>query len=203
MVLWPAVFLFTLIALIPGTVKASQIYFEGLPDSTVLTNQYLGATFSNAVIETAGVSLDEFEFPPHSGLNVAFDSTGPMSILFDSPVTSISGYFTYAESITLAGFSDSGVEVATVSSAFLSNMGLSGVAGSSPNEFLSLSYAPGISSISITGDPNGGSFALDDFGFDSGAPPDTAPEPSTILLVGFVLMAAWASRFGNRHVRMQ
>jgi hypothetical protein len=45
--------------------------FEGFPDSTILSTQYSGLTFTNAIILTAGISLNEFEFPPHSGVNVA------------------------------------------------------------------------------------------------------------------------------------
>src|SRR5207244_4503963 len=47
------------------------IDFEGLQDGTILSNQYSGVTFSNAIILTAGISLNEFEFPPLSGTNVA------------------------------------------------------------------------------------------------------------------------------------
>src|ERR1035437_10469801 len=93
------------------------IDFEGLPDSTILTNQYPGVTFSNAVILTAGISLDEFEFPPHSGTNVASDNGGPMTIMFGSPVTSLSGYFTYAEPLSLAGFDILSNPVGTATSA--------------------------------------------------------------------------------------
>src|ERR1700722_13497991 len=77
--------------------KATLIDFEGLPDSTVVTNQYAGLLFSNAVILTAGFSLNEFEFPPHSGVNVLSDNGGPISITFDGPVLSFSGFFTYVE----------------------------------------------------------------------------------------------------------
>src|ERR1017187_5150723 len=77
--------------------------FEGLPDNTVLTNQYAtqyGITFANsAVINTrvfsSQISLNEFEFPPHSGSNVATDNGGPMTIRFAAPVAAIGGYFTY------------------------------------------------------------------------------------------------------------
>jgi hypothetical protein len=67
------------------------INFDGSPDSTILTNQYPCATFSNAIILTAGISLNEFEFPPHSGTNVASDHGGPMSISFVTPTHSFGG----------------------------------------------------------------------------------------------------------------
>src|ERR1019366_8377021 len=80
------------------------IDFEGLPDSTILTNQYPGVTFSNAVILTAGISLNEFEFPPFSGSNVASDNGGPLSIAFASPATAFGGYFTHTVPLMLRAF---------------------------------------------------------------------------------------------------
>jgi hypothetical protein len=43
--------------------KATLINFEGFSDSTAITNQYSGLVFSDAIILTAGFSLNEFEFP--------------------------------------------------------------------------------------------------------------------------------------------
>src|SRR5947207_2203983 len=81
--------------------SAATIDFEGFPDSTILTTQYPGLTFSNAMILTAGISLNEFELPPHSGVNVVSDNAGPMTLDFASPITSFSGYFTYLVPLTL------------------------------------------------------------------------------------------------------
>ena len=61
---------------------ASQSYgsvldFEALPDGTRLTNQYPGVSFLNtASILVAGISLNEFEFPPHAGSHVVMDLGG-------------------------------------------------------------------------------------------------------------------------------
>lgn len=82
--------LFSLLALLTfaaPAILANTIDFEGLPDSTNVTNQYSGVIFSNAIILTTGISLNEFEFPPHSGTNVASDNGGPLSITFASPVS--------------------------------------------------------------------------------------------------------------------
>lgn len=155
--------------------------FEGFSDSTILTTQYPGLTFSNTIILSAGIGLNEFELPPHSGTNVAFDNNGPISISFASPVLSFSGYFTYAEPLTLAGFNAAATEVASATSAFSSNLALSGDLGSTPNEFLQVSFAGGISSVTITGDPGGGSFALDDATITTADA--TVPEPGTIFLL--------------------
>jgi hypothetical protein len=156
------------------------IDFEGLPDSTILTNQYPGVTFSNAVILTAGISLDEFEFPPHSGTNVASDNGGPMSITFSTPVQSFGGYFTYAELLTVDAFGIGNTLLASVTPPFANNEALSGVSGSSPNEFLQVSSASGVSRVTITGDLAGGSFALDDATYSTAV--STVPEPSSLSL---------------------
>ena len=70
--------------MVPVTLPASTttIDFEGLADSTFLSTQYSGVVFSNAQILTAGVSLNELKIPPHSGVNVAADDSGPMSLFF-------------------------------------------------------------------------------------------------------------------------
>ena len=126
---------------------------------------------------TAGISLNEFEFPPCSGVNVASDNGGPISIFFDSPVLAVAGYFTYAVPLTLTAFDAGNNQVGQAFSLFASNLALSGDAGSSPNESLSISFSGGISSVTITGDPAGGSFTLEDAAYTS-----TVPEPSSILL---------------------
>jgi hypothetical protein len=178
---------------VPLSLKADILTFEGFSDSTSLTTQYPGLTFTSATVITAGITLNEFEFPPHSGVNVVFDDGGPMSILFDSPVLSFSGFFTYSVPLTLAALDATSTEVASAVSAFSSNDALFGDLGSSPNEFLQLSFAAGISSITISGDPLGGSFVLDDAAYTS-----AVPEPASFVLMltalGGVVLAASRKR---------
>jgi hypothetical protein len=173
--------------------------FEGFSDSTILTTQYPGLTFSNTIILTAGISLNEFELPPRSGSNVAFDNNGPISIVFDSPVLSFGGFFTYALPLTLAAFDATSTQVDSSTSAFFSNLAQSGDIGSSPNEFLSVSSLGGISSVTITGDPGGTSFALDDATIttaDAGGA--GAPEPATFpFLVAGSLVLIGLRKFFN------
>jgi hypothetical protein len=164
-----------------GEGRATTIDFEGFPDSTILTTQYPGITLSNAIVLTSGISLNEFELPPHSGVNVASDNNGPITIDFSTPITSFSGYFTYIEPLTLDGFDASDTQVATAASAFSSNDALFGDPGSSPNEFIDLSFAGGMSSVTITGDPLGGSFTMDDMTYTASV--STVPEPSTDALL--------------------
>lgn len=180
--LWLLLVIFNQQPLSAGTVTLD---FEGFPDSTILDTQYPGLTFSNTIILTAGIGINEFELPPHSGTNVAFDNGGPISIVFDTPALSFSGFFTYAVPLSLAAFDATSSQVDSATSAFFSNLGLSGDLGSSPNEFLSVSFSSGISKVTITGDPGGGSFVMDDVAITS-----AVPEPSSIVLLLAGVLAA-------------
>lgn len=148
----------------PQATQAEYLSFEGFPDGTILTTQYSGLTFSNAVVLTAGTSLNESEFPPHSGANVAADHGGPMSITFAAPVQSFSGYFTYSVPLTLQAFNSSNSPIASAVSQFSNNEALSGVSGSQPNELLQVLAPAGASifQVVITGSPGGASFTVDD-----------------------------------------
>src|SRR5580700_6502590 len=78
----------------PARADIATISFETLPDGTPIfdgtsiTTQFPGLTFTNTTVISAGISLNEFEFPPHSGSNVAFDDGGPITIAFTNPVLS-------------------------------------------------------------------------------------------------------------------
>jgi len=173
-----------LILLGAGNLGAVTIDFETLSDSEMVTTQYagFGVTFTNATALTAGISLNEFEFPPNSGVNVVFDDGGEMNLTFSTPMANVGAYFTYLAPLTLSFFDSSNNLEGTVTSAFSSNLALSGDPGSSPNEFLNFSWASGISSVVISGDPAGGSFTMDDL---TAAPLSVPiPEPGTMLLLG-------------------
>ena len=169
------------------------IDFEGFGDGTSLTNQVSGITFSNAIVLTAGQSLNEAEVPPHSGFNVVSDDGGPLSINFASPTASFSGYFTYAVQITLEAYDSSNNLLGSINSLFSNNFLLSGDAGSTPGELLSFSFAQGISRIVITGDPGGASFVLDDMTIQA---PVEVPEPASVslLALGSLALAAYGRR---------
>jgi len=168
----------SVVLVVASPLSAGVITFEGYPDGTVLTTQYPGLTFANAMIITAGISLNEFEFPPHSGVNVAFDDGGPMTITFAAPLLSFGGYFTYAQPLTIDAFNLTGTLLTSATSAFSNNEALSDDPGSSPNEFLEVTSSGGISTITLIADPNGSSFTVDDV-------PITAvvPEPAAITLL--------------------
>lgn len=184
---------------VPSSLVAGQVVidFEGFPDSTILTNQYPGVTFTNAIVLTVGISLNEFEFPPDSGVNVASDNGGAMTLTFASTITSFGAYFTYAEPLTLDALNAMNAVVASAGSLFSNNEALSGDPGSSPNEFIQVSFVGGISSVTITGDPLGGSFAMDNATYTTAG--GTMPEPSSLslcllgigLAVGYCLAVRW------------
>lgn len=168
-----------------------------ISDSTSLTTQFPGLTFTNTTVLTAGISLNEFELPPHSGENVAFDDGGPISISFATPTSSFSGYFTYYEPLTVDAFDAGNNLVASATSAYSINVACDpgpiclGDPGSSPDEFLSVAFAAGISSVTIAGDPGGGSFAMDDVTYMT-----SVPEPSSL----FVFLIGSASLLGVRRL---
>ena len=150
-----------------------------------------GVTFTNATVITAGLTLNEIELPPHSGVNVAFDDGGPMIITFSTPFDKVSGFFTYTTQLTLMAFDGmdaTGSQVgSSVMSAFAENFTSS---GNSPNEMLMVAGS-GIRSLEILGDPGGTSFVLDDLTAINQA---AVPEPATVVLLGSGL----AGLFGNR-----
>lgn len=175
-----------LVALVsqPLLVQAVTIDFDTLSDSEPVTTQFPGLTFTNATALTAGITLNEFEFPPHSGANVIFDDGGPMSILFAVLQASVGGFFTYLTPLTLTAFDGGGGVVATETSAFSSNLALSGDAGSSPNELLTVAFATGITTVTIQGDTSGSSLTLDDLTFSPlTSPAPSVPAPSSLFLM--------------------
>ena len=148
-----------LLLLSPALLNAAPVTidFEGLPDSTIVTNQYPNLTFNNTIILTSGITLNEFEFPPHSGVNVASDNGAPIQITFASPQSTIQAFFTYTRPITIQAFDSTSHLLGSVSSnpACASNMALSGTPGCLPNEPLTIANLGAVSSITITGDPAG------------------------------------------------
>jgi hypothetical protein len=113
-----------------------------------------------------------------------------MSITFTIPVQSFGAYFTYRTQLTLVAFDALNNPILSVTSAFSNNLGLSGNPGSSPNEFIFLSTALGISRVTITGNPSGSSFTLDH------AIVTPTPQPATIsrLLVGSAAFFAYRKK---------
>ena len=185
----------------PLTSRAGVVVidFETFPDATAITDstpittQFPGLTFTNTTVISAGITLNEFEFPPHSWSNVGFDDGGPISITFASSILSFGAYFTYTVPLTLSAFDGANNLVARATPAFSNNLALSGDSGSSPNEFLSLSFPSGIVRVSITGDPAGSSFVFDDLTVET-SDTGVVPEPTSLTLVLISMAASFAMR---------
>ncbi len=173
-----------LLGIVPLLRADTVIDFEGLTEFTSVTTQFSGMVFSNATVLTAGTSLNEIDFPPHSGINVVFDDGGPMSISFLTPVFGFGGYFNYAEPLTLEAFDSSNNLLDTVNSAFSNNLGTLGDPGSSTNEFLEVTSLSDIAEVVIIGDAAGSSFTLDDATIVA---PSAVPEPDSMSL-GFTAL---------------
>jgi len=189
---------FLLIISVPAF--SAVITFDSLSDSDLVTNQFSGqgVMFQNAIALTAGISLNEFEFPPKSNSNVISDNGGPISITFSTPQLSLFAFFTYAQAVTVQAFDALSAPLGSASSAAAcsSNLALSGVPGCLPNEQISLGGLGPISRVTITGALSGGSFTLDDLNFSAGAAP--VPEPLTCALVSAGLGLLILRRRGGR-----
>lgn len=177
----PLVLALGLAALVTPASASVVVYgFDGFPDSTALTGQFAGLSFSHATVINAGATLNDAEFPPRSGDGVVVDDGGAISITFAAPVFSVGGYFTYVSGLSLSAFDGASNLLGTRNSLFATNLLASGDPGSSPNEMLSFASAGGlIARVVITGDAAGTSFVLDDLTVDVG---NTVPEPQTLLL---------------------
>lgn len=179
--------LFTAIGFILAVTVNTSIHagetidFDTLIDGEAVTTQFSGLSFTNATALTSGVSLNEFEFPPHSGENVLVDTGGPMTIEFERPIQHIDGYLTYLNPLKIYYYDSAFSLIASTSSSFSNNMALSGDEESSPNERFSFNSTIGIHRLVIEGAIDGNSFALDSI---SHSPLVSAvPEPSTLLLM--------------------
>jgi hypothetical protein len=178
---------------LPLAVSATLIDFENfpgtnnpIPDSTVLNTQYAGLTFANTIIYKAQYTLDEAEFPPHSGVNVASDFNGPIFITFATPITFFSGFFTYSTKLTVEALDNMAAPIGglVAMSKFNNNEQVSGDSGSASNELIQIgSTAAGsmpFNFVELEGGLSGGSFTVDDINYSAAA---GAPEPSTFFLI--------------------
>ena len=155
-----------------GTAHAALVDFESLALAEVVTNQFAAQNveFGNAVTLVAGISLNEIDFPPSSGVNV-------VSGLDDDPLTAD----------LLVDVSHVGFQITTADIAFVRYFDsldvLLGEVLVAPNlgghTFVSLDGS-GISRVSVGSQATGNAFFLtiDDFE-SSGA----VPEPATVILL--------------------
>jgi hypothetical protein len=181
-----------LIALHPLKAQTTTQNFEGFADNTALTSQISGLTFTGASVYTSGISLNEAQYPPHSGVNAVTNTAGnSITITFATPIPTVSGYFTYSGALTVQAFNASAVQVASATSHYGNNTALNGALGSSPNELISVSSAGGIASITITTTAGVNSFTLDDLTYGS-VIITTVPTVSVPAMGGLVFLLALA-----------
>jgi hypothetical protein len=181
-----------MMTVIPLAAPCASLSFESFTPGESITSQIPGLTIENAIILTAGVNYNDAELPPRSGSNVLSDDGGFIGILFATPLLNFGAYFSYLQPVTLVAYNALNNVLATDISLFASNLALSGDPGSSPNEFLQVSHASGISRIVIEGNPGGGSYVLDDAEFVESVA--DVPEPGTFAISGMVLSIALITR---------
>ncbi len=168
----------------PAHADSTTITFDGLTDSSPVIAQYSanGVNFANAVALTAGISLNEFDFPPYSGATVlADDLAAPLLVSFSMPMFAVSAWFTYATPLQIHVFDFSGNVLGDVVSPNPSNLGTSTLI---QIPFLNV----GRLDFSST---QTGSFTVDNLSFTSAVP--EAPE-WLLLGAGLFVTAAHARR---------
>jgi len=165
---------------------ATTIDFEQLADSTQLTTQYAGLTFTNAVQLTADNPDHDFaDFPAHSGQGVITnDPEQDMGIVFDVPQDGISVYYTDFFDLTVSAYDASNNLLGSATGA--GNIGTSSLLSLNLTGISSLIFSDG------TGIPQ--QFVLDDLTFTTGDPGNPGepggpgngltPEPGTLVLLG-------------------
>lgn len=171
--------------LAPCCAYATDIDFETIADQVAVGNSYAadGVIFNNALSLTAGFSLNEFDYPPHSGVRAVGDSGGPMEMVFTNPITAFSGWFTWAAPIELDIYLDNNFTLFLGSIITTSdNLGFSQQVGL-------IDLAGTFQSIRILElDPSSQGMIMDDLSFTPAETP--VPEPSTLVLLGTACAAA-------------
>lgn len=138
---------------------ATVVDFEDLGDQMSVGSYYAteGLYFENAIALTAGFSLDEIDYPPHSGDIVVGENNAAIDIVFDKIVNSISAYFTYGDGLIITAYDALGNQIDSSYILTGNNLGSSslvalsfnevhrlGIAGNTPNTFImdDLSFTP-------------------------------------------------------------
>jgi hypothetical protein len=170
-----------LVGLSPGSSSGAMVNFEAFGDSFTLTNEVPGLSVAGGTILTAGISLNEFDFPPRSGSNVLGALSGVLLLSFSGDPDQVSAYFTFAEMLHVTAFGAGGAVLADFDSLVASNLG---------SQSLIEVLAPDIELLQLT-TTGFSAFTLDDLVFVSAG---TVPEPSSIFLAVVALLLLLLSR---------
>lgn len=174
-----------------GATQASAVTidFENMPDLTSVNNFYsnYGVNFQNAISLKAGFSLNEFDYPPSSGLVAIGDDNAPIRITFDYLASNISANFTYSSLLTFNVFDTNGNSIGSFTNNQSSNL--------SGTQRIDLNFSD-VKTLEIAGNVNN-SFIMDDLNFTENRV-DPVPEPSTMLLLGIGLASFIGCRKYNR-----
>jgi hypothetical protein len=178
-------------AAVASPAGAALIDFESLAIDEFVTNQFAGdgVVFSNGVTLVAGVSLNEFLFPPTSGTNVISGlDLGPLEAAFLAGASHVSLQITTAVTARVSFFD--------LVDTFLGELLVA--PNMESNTLVSFDSASPIGRVSIGDDMLGSAFFLtvDDLEFES----SSTPEPSTLALIalGLVSLAATGVRGRRR-----
>ena len=182
-----------------GKLNAGTVFldFENLPDAYFFSsggqnigNYYSGVTFGPYV---TGLSVSRFggysdaAYPPHSGDVVvwsAFDD--PMTLVFDSPQSSVSFWFTSLNPITMTAYDSGTNSLGSVTG----DANTDGTAGTS--SFLEFD-GTGIASVAVSS--AAGQYVMDDLTFANNG--TAVPEPGSGVLIGTALCVVFAWRHGT------
>lgn len=190
---------------LPGYGDIISFGFEGIPDSTPVGNTYaarFGIQFTNAVVQTEGVSLSPL-FPPADGTNVAVDlPVDPMIITFSRMTTEFSGEFTWTAPLQFfVTYNNGTVQTASSIGQYGSATGTANFTGASviggggsPNLPFIFGNSSGIEEIAISTTPglqNGNTFTIDAVIADVATP---EPDETGMIAAAMLLMAAAAKK---------
>jgi len=167
---------------------AGYVDFEGFADNDSISTQISGLTFSDATALTAGVTLNEIEFPPHSGSNVIAVFGGTLTISFNAPINLVSGYISYATA-TGATLSLYDINNALLADAFFPAPAAQNNIVS--NQFISFSIS-GIQAMAVSLDGNN-PFTFDDLAF--------IPEPASHMLIAIGILGICMSRLSEHRIQ--